>query len=920
MYYMNEKKRLYRSLGPSQDVFRSESSNVFIMLCYGPDPASYNFEIRFSTIQKLNSIHGSSDTSSATGYINSPLFPEGYAQNHEVYEYIISSTDADDSIMITFSDWHLSETSSLYFIHSNKHGQYNGGSSRPVIVSDSNHIRFTFSTGMSLTAGENRDYIGFRAAYRFYKDTPYISKPNTNCKGLSYLMSSKGGKIDFSPASPTRELYDCLWVVKTQEGFDGTYLKIIRLRTNGYLFRGDNQIVIRDGLSSVADVRSIYDMLDNINNGIPHISPTGFYIRLNASLSSSDSVLLTYASYKRTDCGSNLFICNNNRCIDRGLMCDGYDHCGDNSDEVSGCADNTGQWDKSYQYTITIGVIVPMVISVFLIMVICLLFVMIRRCRRARLREARDSSERLPTVSGDVTERRRRRRHRRRLGFFGSIERDRPPTYDEAMQNPPGWYLNVAFGNPVDPSLPQPPSYHEAIGSDPSVTNTNQRQAPGSPTSTDSSQSELTVCSGNLSDSSSSSDGGSAWGVYNGDADGRRGRLGRHVSSSGSETGTLEQRPRSATSPEHTESRSSSVVTSAENSQNRDVAVEESQNVENLPKEDKDNSHIAGKDLEKKVNDEADDFVVPAGPKPGCSDPQINDCRPKTYSSQSSETFATVVSDNHHRNISSGSEITVETVKKPKKKPRKSRSKKTSSQSVHSPDIPENRTSDLNFSEYLISQAPSDIPDIVSSIHETPVVIPQLPKPYEQNNQFTNPKQITTESNPGSSPEMQAPDDPELGYQVVVNVDNDDVIVVYDSADERYEQSMSPSQASEADDYNVNGKVDLPFGNTAGASNATDFHIGSGHINRSHEKKFKHLEKEKLHTVADGIVKQEQSTENGLNCDQTVTPSAHQEGSSDLCTDDDVQTGNGATRSNKDTNQPCISLRNDLNDTEDIYV
>ena len=67
---------------------------------------------------------------------------------------------------------------------------------------------------------------------------------------------------------------------------------------SGYLFRGDNQIVIRGGISSVAPVRAVHDMLENINSGIPHYSNTGFYIRLNASLSSSDSVLLTYASYK----------------------------------------------------------------------------------------------------------------------------------------------------------------------------------------------------------------------------------------------------------------------------------------------------------------------------------------------------------------------------------------------------------------------------------------------------------------------------------------------------------------------------------------------------------------------------------------------------------------------------------------------
>lgn len=35
---------------------------------------------------------------------------------------------------------------------------------------------------------------------------------------------------------------------------------------------------------------------------------------------------------------------------------------------------------------------------------------------------------------------RRQRRHRHRVR---EIERDLPPTYDEAIQNPPGWYSDV---------------------------------------------------------------------------------------------------------------------------------------------------------------------------------------------------------------------------------------------------------------------------------------------------------------------------------------------------------------------------------------------------------------------------------------------------------------------------------------------
>ena len=35
---------------------------------------------------------------------------------------------------------------------------------------------------------------------------------------------------------------------------------------------------------------------------------------------------------------SSLFTCNNGRCIDKKLVCDGYNHCGDNYDETHGCS------------------------------------------------------------------------------------------------------------------------------------------------------------------------------------------------------------------------------------------------------------------------------------------------------------------------------------------------------------------------------------------------------------------------------------------------------------------------------------------------------------------------------------------------------------------------------------------------------
>ncbi|XP_060564428.1 uncharacterized protein LOC132723679 [Ruditapes philippinarum] len=285
MYYMNETLRYYRGVDQIPDVFHSESSNIFIMLCHGGMMKNYNFQISFSITQKMKTVHGSSGTSSATGLISSPFFPTGYAQNHEVYKYVISSTDADDYIIVTFDDWHLSETSSLYFINSNKHGQFNGGSNRPVVLSDSSLLQFTFSTGVSLTAGENRDFIGFRAAYKFYKGRAFITKPSTTPQlGELYDLSMGGEKL-------------------------GKGVKV---------FPWQNQIGFSKDLGNSSDgaVRAKHDMLDDINNGIPHYSKTGFYIRLNASLSSSDSDH-TYLRVLQ--------------------MSPRVDHCGDNSDELPGC-------------------------------------------------------------------------------------------------------------------------------------------------------------------------------------------------------------------------------------------------------------------------------------------------------------------------------------------------------------------------------------------------------------------------------------------------------------------------------------------------------------------------------------------------------------------------------------------------------
>ena len=158
----------------------------------------------------------------------------------------------------------------------------------------------------------------------------------------------------------------------------------------------------------------------------------------------------------------------------------------------------------------------------------------------------------------------------------------------------------------MDPSLPCPPSYSEAIeGENPNPT------SHGGPPSLDSSQSELTVGSDHQSDSSSSSDEATTWGNYAGDGEGRRGRRERHASSE-SERSRANQRP--------------------ENEENVNIATNRAGNDNRQRKK-------LNEKLSSKEGDNVDTCVIPDGPKPGMEGAKVDQIKP--YAQPPLESLAT---------------------------------------------------------------------------------------------------------------------------------------------------------------------------------------------------------------------------------------------------------------------------------------
>lgn len=84
----------------------------------------------------------------------------------------------------------------------------------------------------------------------------------------------------------------------------------------------------------------------------------------------SGSFDIIFTSYHYGPCVSGEFACNNKRCIDDSLICDGYNHCGDNSGQLS-CA-----------VVLTVGVIIAIVLAC-LVFVVCLpVIVVVYICKR----------------------------------------------------------------------------------------------------------------------------------------------------------------------------------------------------------------------------------------------------------------------------------------------------------------------------------------------------------------------------------------------------------------------------------------------------------------------------------------------------------------------------------------------------------
>lgn len=444
--------------------YRSKTKLVSVDFLYS---YSYTdaFSLQFTAEKNIYRLTGGQDyyQSNNTGYFESPYFPVSYPSDY-VAEYILTNIDSNGFVQLLFVDFRLSPWSYVELFDSNgtRIDLYNGNIFRPPAISSSGP-----SLSLKFRANDEHSSSGFKAQYTFvnYPEKYWFNKPLTDCGG--YVDDFGGAITMMNMVNGKREhIFDCIWLIHPRSS--NTYETHIAIRVAQFEDMGaKSTLEIRQGLTSesyllesVAGYRH-----HKISRGQEYVVPssTGFYVRLKGFFGNKSHLAITYVSFRYDDCyTTGDFECANGRCIKHALRCDGFNHCGDGTDEAACFGNNKGALnpeDASWWRTMTPNYYFPKPTSSSnagtntLILITSLaglgMFVLTTVMILVKLhRQRRDDSSReaLHTISREVDG--------TNILRNGNRSSSDPPRYD-----PPPSYEDV-----VKYYLPPPPTYNSVMG------------------------------------------------------------------------------------------------------------------------------------------------------------------------------------------------------------------------------------------------------------------------------------------------------------------------------------------------------------------------------------------------------------------------------------------------------------------------
>uniref|UniRef100_A0A182JAU4 Uncharacterized protein n=1 Tax=Anopheles atroparvus TaxID=41427 RepID=A0A182JAU4_ANOAO len=269
--------------------------------------------------------------------IATPYFPSYYPRDFGK-EYVLSCNVEACRINVLFSDFQLAKTSTMEFYDWNgqRLGAVSGALFRPPVIQSTGPsmiIRFYANGGSGL---------GYRALVSFLNIASSSEEslhPNTNCGGVVENIGGAITMMKMLDGTNDTRVFDCVWLIKPPNTY--AHLKThLSLKVDTFEKLGPHSILtIIQGTTSDGTVLSVTKNdvgLAKKDLVVPLTS--GFYVHLRATFGHLSRLALVYSGFSYLDCYMGTeFLCQNRKCIPIQLHCDGFDHCGDESDEPESC-------------------------------------------------------------------------------------------------------------------------------------------------------------------------------------------------------------------------------------------------------------------------------------------------------------------------------------------------------------------------------------------------------------------------------------------------------------------------------------------------------------------------------------------------------------------------------------------------------
>ncbi|XP_046333625.2 neuropilin and tolloid-like protein 1 [Haliotis rufescens] len=196
----------------------------------------------------------------------------------------------------------------------------------------------------------------------YYPNTYYMDQ---KCSRTISFSKDMRLKLTLFSSTNLQRGMSCSTTIQTNTIGDKLLVNIRSLNTRSSIGCTKNSLKIYDGSTII-----------NGPNGDCGYAPLSDYVSSGNTLTFTfttdnsfqtgqfDVLVTSFGSASAGTCSGNRFVCDNFRCVSNTLTCNGFDDCGDNSDEIDGCSSIT--WNTGSIAGIAVGAIVFIVIVVVL--------------------------------------------------------------------------------------------------------------------------------------------------------------------------------------------------------------------------------------------------------------------------------------------------------------------------------------------------------------------------------------------------------------------------------------------------------------------------------------------------------------------------------------------------------------------------